>query len=512
MLNQQNYDDSDQHKSKKKIIENERSRLKERCGFGMNVFFHLPLKREIQSIFESWIKKYNLESLYAIRMDGIDDEVGEGPLKRIVKWQFDYLDIKYARYENCPFYDELSPLDAAILDKMSRFGPEALKMLERTGELHDSAERRMIQYHQHLRYWNYFLDRAQIDLLFLVGVPHELYDYFLFRLCQIKGIQVVLATTLPFQASQRIMPLKGSYEVFDETVAARIEEYRTAYKTADDVKLGEAAQKEYDLFCGVSKQIVSVGGSRPKLSDYLSVFKSEFKRAKSDAFVRIPRHIRAKREINSLLRYYAHLTKEPDLSVPYIYFPLHYQPEMTTSPSGGWFVHQYLAVQMLSYYAPPGVWIYVKEHPVYKRVYTSTRIKAHYDLIAGLKNVKMVPLETDTIELTKHAAAVSSITGSVGYEAMYQHKPYIMFGNQVMRYGPGTLNVRNNEDCRRAMARIFDEGVTYDDRDIKIFLKVMEEVSCKGTYIKEGFTEEALAELSVKWDAILEEYFGKKDS
>lgn len=476
----------------------------------MKVFYHLPLKREIQSIFESWIKKYNLEALYAVRIDRVDDKIGDRPLREIVKWRFDYLDVKYARYEKCPFYDELLPLDVEILDKMSRFEPEALKMLERAGRLQDSAERRMIQYHQHVRYWNCFLDRAQIDLLVLAGIPHEIYDYILYRLCQIKGIPVVLGMWLPFHASRRIMPLKGSYEIFDETIAARIETYKAAYKSERDVKLGEAAQKEYDLFHGVNKRILNIGPTAPKLSNYLNVFKSEFKRAKRDSFARIPRHIRAKQDINSLLRYYARLVEKPDLSVPYIYFPLQYQPEMTTSPSGGWFVHQYLAIQMLSYYAPPGVWIYVKEHPVMKRIYTSTRVAAHYDLIANLKNVKLVPMETDTIELTKHAAAVSSITGSVGYEAMYQHKPYIMFGNQAMRYGPGTLNVRNNRDCKRAMARIFDEGVTFDDRDVKIFLKVIEEVSCKGIFIKSGFTKEALAELSVKWDAILEEYFGQK--
>lgn len=476
----------------------------------MNVFFHLPLKREIQPIFKSWIKKYNLETLYVVARDEADDEIRDESLKRIVKWQFDYLDVKYARYENCPFYNELLPLDAEVLDKMSRFEPEALKMLERAGRLQDSAEGRMIQYHQHVRYWNTFLDKAQIDLLFLAGVPHEIYDYFLFRLCQIKEIPVILGTWLPFLASHRIMPLKGSYEIFDETIAARIEEYKAAYKTEGDVQLGEAAQKEYDLFHGASKQNFNPYYPHNELSQYWNVFKSEFKRAKSDSFARIPRHIKAKREINSLLRYYARLAEKPDLSVPYIYFPLHYQPEMTTSPSGGWFVHQYLAIQMLSYHAPPGVWVYVKEHPAMKSIYTSTRVAAHYDLLVKLKNVKLVPLETDTIELTKRAAAVSSITGSVGYEAMYQHKPYIMFGNQAMRYGPGTLNVRNNEDCRRAMARIFDGGVTYDDRDVKIFLKVMEEVSCKGTFIELGFTEEALAELSVKWDEMLAEYFGTK--
>ncbi len=474
----------------------------------MRVFFNQSLKKEYCPIFEAWIKEFNLEALYAIRRDNVDDYAG-GSLGSILIERLDYLDIKHARYEHCPFYDELPPLDAELLDKMAPYEPEAIKMLERTDELSKSTERRMIQYHQHVRYWSCFLDKTKIDLLLLGDVPHEIYDYILFRLCQLKGISVLLTTMLPFQSMHRVMPLWGSYETFDTAIAEQIGRYRDIYPTEESVELGTAAQKEYDLFHGVNEQIVPVASPPPHLSDYWRVFSSEFRRAKKDAFARIPRHITAKLEINRLLRYYARLAIKPDLNVPYIYFPLHYQPEMTTSPSGGWFVHQYLAIQMLSYYAPPGVWIYVKEHPVYKKVYTCTRISAHYDLIARLKNVKLMPLETDTIELIRNASAVSSITGSVGYEAMYQHKPYIMFGNQVMRYGPGTLNVRNNEDCKEAMRKIFDEGISYGDRDVEIFLKVMEEASCRGDYQNEGFTKEAVAELSAKWNEMLRAHFGK---
>lgn len=482
----------------------------------MNLLFNQPLNKNACNALEQLTAKYDISGIYAIKSDDSEDVAEQSSLRGIAKYRFDFMDSKYGRLENFPFYDELPPLDAEILDKMSQYEPEALKMLERAGRIHDSAERRMIQYHQHLRYWNYFLDRAQIDVFITFSTPHCIYDYILFRLCQIKGILVIFGLQLPFQASRRMMLVKNSYEISDASIVAKIEEYKAAYDTADDVKLGEAAQREYDLLHGTGKQLLNSYAPHYKLSRYWELFKSELKRAKGDAFARIPRHIKGKQEINGLLRYYARLAEEPDLSVPYIYFPLHYQPEETTSPAGGWFVHQYLAIQMLSYHAPPGVWIYVKEHPVMMGIYTSTRVAAHYDLIVKLKNVKLIPIKTDTIELTKHAAAVSSITGSVGYEAMYQHKPYIMFGNQAMRYGPGTLNVRNNEDCRRAMARIFDEGVSYDDRDIKTFLKVMEEVSCNGTFKEggsvneKGFTEEALAEFSIKCDEMLEEHFGTK--
>jgi len=52
----------------------------------------------------------------------------------------------------------------------------------------------------------------------------------------------------------------------------------------------------------------------------------------------------------------------PSFSEEYIYFPLHYQPERTTSPEGGHYVDQTIVAKMLSKIADDQL-VYVKEHP-----------------------------------------------------------------------------------------------------------------------------------------------------
>ena len=71
---------------------------------------------------------------------------------------------------------------------------------------------------------------------------------------------------------------------------------------------------------------------------------------------------RGRRWRRRLKKTYDRLCSDPDLSQPYIYVALHYQPEQTTSPSGGVYVHQDLMVGLLASHLPSGWKIYVKEH------------------------------------------------------------------------------------------------------------------------------------------------------
>jgi hypothetical protein len=104
---------------------------------------------------------------------------------------------------------------------------------------------------------------------------------------------------------------------------------------------------------------------------------------------------------------YARVVREADWSVPFVYYPLHYQPESTTSPLGGVYHQQILLIETLAAAIPDGWEVYVKEHPLQwmyrmRERYSSVRYPGYYERIARIKNVRLVPFETNTFVSPGH--------------------------------------------------------------------------------------------------------------
>src|SRR5579875_288305 len=109
---------------------------------------------------------------------------------------------------------------------------------------------------------------------------------------------------------------------------------------------------------------------------------------------------------------------------PYVYFPLHVQPEFTTDVRAPFFTNQIALVEHISKSVPAGFKVLVKEHPGMK----GERILSDYRALRRLNNVRLLSPSIDSHELICRAAAVLTITGSSAWEAILYEKPVIAFG------------------------------------------------------------------------------------
>ncbi len=132
----------------------------------------------------------------------------------------------------------------------------------------------------------------------------------------------------------------------------------------------------------------------------------------------------------------ADLTQERVIGESYLYFPLHLQPELTTSALGGDFADQLLALETLSGWLPEGYKIYLKENP---KQTEKQRDPHFYKRLAGLQNVRLLGRHENSVELIRHSLGVVTITGTAGWEALFYGKPVITFGAAWYRSFPGVF-------------------------------------------------------------------------
>src|SRR5262249_10266225 len=67
-----------------------------------------------------------------------------------------------------------------------------------------------------------------------------------------------------------------------------------------------------------------------------------------------------------------------------------------------------------------------------------------------------------------------------GWEGLFRRKPYLMFGHHVYQYAPGVIAVDDRASCKRALDRVLHEGFAPEIRDLRLFLKAVEETAIHG--------------------------------
>ena len=149
------------------------------------------------------------------------------------------------------------------------------------------------------------------------------------------------------------------------------------------------------------------------------------------------------------------------LNKPYIYFPLHFEPERTTNPDGNRFHDQILAILSLRKLLPKNVLIYVKEHPSQILVGSKGsrgRSPMFYNMLKSISGVKLISHKENSFKLLSNSIFSATITGSVALESAVIGKKSIVFGSTWYDDCPNIF--KWNENLK------YDEIVNYKLKNI----------------------------------------------
>lgn len=251
--------------------------------------------------------------------------------------------------------------------------------------------------------------------------PHMLPMYIFKKVCEALGIRACTMIISPF-----------NWKVFLDVVnGGNAESRKTLLKKMDD----EASNDSVQRFINEKKSDYSV--AKPfyeKRNIGVNVAKQLIYKLKANGW---KLHKLVLGQI-ALANYRKFSTERSQLQgVKYICVFLQLQPEQTTLPDGGLFVHHLFAIQMLySAVSALGISLVIREHPA-TFVFDKNMKWRPRDFYSSIKNIGpniyFDDINADPYSLIKNSIAVSSITGTVLLEGLLQGRPAIAFGKHPLK-------------------------------------------------------------------------------
>ena len=296
----------------------------------------------------------------------------------------------------------------------------------------------------------------RINLVLFFDYPHLFYDTLVYQIAKAKGIRTLVISSSQFP--NRIFSLT---EIVDVGIfPSDSDEYLT-----DPFPIDSDENPEWNYMKGIKQFRGEFGRMywRGFTRLFWSLFVVERKKLLNVIFV--SETIRRMRRIavalpkwrypfhrhfhTSHLDYYEKILSyenlEIDFNQSFVYFPLQFQPELTTSTLGGCFSDQLLAIEYLSSILPDDLWIYVKENPIQTG---AMRGPNFFERLGRIPNLKFLPSYANTFDLIDKSKFVATVTGTVGWEAIRKGKNVLVFGIPWYRDLPGVIQ--------------FQKGVTYE--------------------------------------------------
>jgi len=159
---------------------------------------------------------------------------------------------------------------------------------------------------------------------------------------------------------------------------------------------------------------------------------------------------------------------------PYVYYPLHMNPEASTMILAPNFVNQKTVIEALAKNIPMTHKLYVKEHPAM----VGRRPRGFYEAVKEYPHVRLISSAESSMNLARHADLVAVITGTAGCEAIMMGRPVITFGRSFYTALGIAERCSDFHQLGEQVRRLIYEGNRKWDRErILLFLTALFEQS-----------------------------------
>lgn len=395
----------------------------------------------------------------------------------------------------------IDPPSSDLLSDLSECQGTIFTMMERDIPESSILERFHL-YTRYVGYWHHMLTLHKPDAIVFPTAPHRQFDYVIYSLAKYLHIKTVMLQHTVVSDRMFVMTdFRGGHPTLPEV-------HRSLEGT--DVSLDDITVDVADYYRGqhALRQNTTPVDTQTRQKDPRGLalvrrkFLSVFRLPRKDVVRKIHDNVKefVVRMGPSARKEYEALATVPDFLKPAVFVPLHFQPEATTCPMGGYYVDQLLMIETLLAALPEGWQLYVKEHKTQWTIggygYSPFRPKDWYAQLSKDPRVVLLPADMSSKTIIPKMMATATITGTAGWESLNHGKPALIFGYPWYVQAPGVSAVRSVDDCRKVFSQIVSGGGGCAPQDILRFLCAFDRTTRHG-YLEMNYGKK-MSSLSAK--------------
>ena len=219
-------------------------------------------------------------------------------------------------------------------------------------------------------------------------------------------------------------------------------------------------------------------------------------------------------EVKKRERFLENYTEKTLQNEKFIYFPLQSEPEASILMNTPFYSNQINLIEIIAKSIPINYLLYVKEHPLQKiKLWRSID---DYKKIRNIPNVRFIHPNVNAQEILEKSQGVISISGATGFEALFHHKPIILFGDEYYDKLSMVTKIESIIDLPLKIKNALS-NFKFNDKELSMFVKILKEFALPVPYysiIKDGvsissiqrnennfnLTESAFKKFIEKWE------------
>ena len=312
---------------------------------------------------------------------------------------------------------------------------------------------------QECKLFEKILDEVDPDFL-IMGITTLHYNHLFYKICQARGVKILML---------RQSYLRGRYIIASRTYLIDHAKHGEKYNFSS-IHEFQNYMKKYDASTDLVIVKNKFQNSKIKyfqaILEYLfsdnSNVKSHFTYYGRTKFAVL--RITLINEIKKKYREYftsKNLIRDIKNKKPFIYFPLHIEPERSTLIAAPLFTNQIEVITNIAKSLPSGYNLYVKEHPF--MVMRGWRSISDYKQIMSLPNVTLIHPSVKSDDIIKKSSLVISINSTSGLEAGFYNKPSITMSDQDFSYLSFVNQIKTLQEIPDAIKTSLKKKVNISD-------------------------------------------------